>query len=183
MTEHSEIPRLIERSSLGTSAARKLRDRTSPGQAREILELERLTAEVERGEWAALIPLAHIHERRGNVAAAEACYTTVAALALRSVSSLEADAGRADMAEMWERRARTLDDTGSTPSQASVCWALASKMYENSREALRTLLKTPIGLDPQVMAVIPPREMEVVRLVVIDGMTTHDAATALNLSP
>lgn len=121
MTEHGEIPRLIERSSLGTPAGRKLRARTSREQGREVLELERLTAAVENGEWAALIPLANMHRRRGNLAAAEACYAALAAQALRSVSALEAEAGRPDMAELWEQRARTLHPYSSarTPAPAT----------------------------------------------------------------
>ncbi len=98
----------IDRSSLGTPAAKALRERTSKARAKEIRELQRLTAAVEAGEWWELGALAQVYERAGNLDAAERALRELAARSLGRLAKVRDQVGDPKDAEQWRARSRTL---------------------------------------------------------------------------
>lgn len=108
MSSDEGLERSIDRSSLGTPAAKALRARTSKARAGNIRELERLTSAVEAGEWWELGALAQFYERAGNLEAAERALREIAARSLLRIANLREQADDPRSAEQWRARARTL---------------------------------------------------------------------------
>src|SRR5690606_8363146 len=107
MSTGEGFERWIDRSSLGTPAAKALRERTSQARAKESVERQRLTAAVEAGEWWELGALAQVYERAGNLDAAERALRELAARSLGRIAKVRDQLGDPKGAEQWRARSHT----------------------------------------------------------------------------
>jgi hypothetical protein len=98
----------IEASSLGTPAARRLRERTRPADAAALLELSRLTSALEQGQWWEMAPLARWYQQHGEPTRAEQILRTLAERTLHEIAYLNINMGNHDAARVWDARADTL---------------------------------------------------------------------------
>ncbi len=102
------VDRLLERSSLGTRGARKLRARTPPEEADLARRISELQVAVQDGSIVALLQLAELSWELGLYQQAETCYRRVAAHSLASVGRIQEKLGQPVEAERWKARAGTL---------------------------------------------------------------------------
>lgn len=104
----ADVEARIEASSLGTPAARRLRERTRPADAAALLELSRLTSVLEQGQWWQMAPLARWYQQHGEPTRAEQILRALAERALHEVADINTNMGNHDAAKVWDARADTL---------------------------------------------------------------------------
>jgi hypothetical protein len=105
------IDELIQDSSLGTEAARRLRNRTSASQAALAQRLVALRNAVANGDLGGLVELGELCEQVGSREEAADCYRRVAASSLMRLATLLELEGETDVAAQWKARARTIYPT------------------------------------------------------------------------
>lgn len=108
MSHDDELSRLIEASSLGTPAARRLRQRTLPGQAAVTNEIAALRDELASGGRGRLLDLGLKLEAIGDTTGAEECYREAATAAMTAMAALYENQGHHAAAAQWRARAGTL---------------------------------------------------------------------------
>ncbi len=108
MTSDDRTTQLIEASSLGSVAARRLRQRTTPEQVAKVRAITRLRNEVAHGGTSAWLELGAQLEEAGDLTGAELSYRKAAAAALIALAELYERRGEGDAAANWAARAQTL---------------------------------------------------------------------------
>lgn len=106
--DEGRFTELLDASSLGTPAARRLRSRVPKNEAEAVRRVGELRAQVKDGRTSALLDLADVLAIIGDRDGADFGYRTVAAEALLRLAALHDRTGDAAGARLWRERAQTL---------------------------------------------------------------------------